>query len=128
MEVTNAQGTWLRGAIYIYDVNYQMSPTVSANKLTAAWGQGPSIHILALENSFTGCNGDYYGASPAGCPDAAFASLFNRLRPKLTSNLLYLTDRFPAPLNYFSGPSRRQFVTVEKYQEDHVLAFYGNLQ
>ncbi|MBN8733709.1 MAG: hypothetical protein J0L64_24455 [Acidobacteria bacterium] len=129
VEVQNSQGTWLRGASYLWDLDFQLTP-VATDKLTAAWsgGGGPASVGMAVFSNFTGCVGQYYGASPAGCPDAAYGALLSRLQPVLASKLLYLADRFPAPYNYYSGPQRKQFSLVEKYQEDQVIAFYGNLQ
>lgn len=129
VEVSNIQGTWLRGASYLWDLDFQLTPAAT-DKLTAAWSSpgGPASLGMAVFSNFTGCVGQYYGASPAGCPDAAYFALLSRLRPVLASKLLYLADRFPAPYNYFSGPQRKEFSLAEKYQEDQVIAFYGNLQ
>jgi len=129
VEVQNSQGTWLRGASYLFDLNFQFT-LAATDKLAAAWSgpNGPASVGMAVFSSFTNCAGQNYGASPAGCPDAAFAALMGRLRPVLASKLLYLADRFPAPYHFYSGTQQKVHGTVEKYQEDQVIAFYGNLQ
>jgi hypothetical protein len=126
VEVSNAQGVWLRFASYIYDLDFRLNPTPLSSKLSASWSAPPAMRNIALESKFTNCPGNYYGAIPAGCPDAAAGALFaHGLGESLKTRLLYLADRFPAPLNYSTGSAQRQFVTIQKSQADQILNFYG---
>jgi hypothetical protein len=125
----------LAGVFHVNHRDFQLNPSLTADKLDAAWAlnpaqaaQGPSGIILVQEGSVPGCGlGPLYGNIPRGCADQLLGAIFEKLRPRLAEQLRYVTDRFPAPLTLRSGATQLRFNRLEKYQNDQVLAFYGEL-
>lgn len=123
----------LAGVYHVNHINFQLNPSLTADKLDAAWAlnpleaaQGPRGLLIVQEGSVPGCGfGPLYGNIPRGCADQLLEGIFAKLRPVVAEQLRYIADRFPAPLTLKSGNTRLRFNSLEKYQNDQILAFYG---
>jgi hypothetical protein len=125
----------LAGLLHVNHRNFQLNPSFTSDKLDAAWSLnlaqnalGPASLVFVQESSIPGCGyGQLFGGFPQGCADQLLLAIHEKLRPLLAGQLLYVADRFPAPLTLKSGGTTLRFSKLEKYQNDQVLAFYGEL-
>lgn len=135
-------GIWLKTYADVYDSQLELRPSINEadNRLTAEFSDFLRTQTTVTRSSFAGCPLGtqlpwMLGGPPPwpqnNCANQLGASLFERIRPKISDAMLYMLNRFPAPQVFDAAGAAANpllFELQDTYRWAQVITFYGNLR